>query len=76
MFKDSRRMFLPISDFQGQKGMAFRLPHFIVVFRIEIKFRYRRISFYRNIQIFCINYISKNDNFDYITSQSLEQKHL
>ena len=45
MFKDSKRMFLPISDFQGQKGMALRLPHFIAVFHIEMKFRYRRISF-------------------------------
>ena len=63
--------------FRVNKGMAFRLPHFITVFHIKIKFGYGRI--YRingTILYFCINYISKLDNFDYITSQSLEQKHL
>ena len=66
--------------FRVKKGMAFRLPHFIAVFHIEMKFRYRRTLFYRKINAtiiyFCINYISTFDNFDYITSQSLEQKHL
>ena len=63
--------------FRVNKGMAFRLPHIITVFHIKIKFGYGRI--YRinaTIFYFCINYISKLDNFDYITSQSLEQKHL
>ena len=62
--------------FRVNKGMAFRLPHFITVFHNKMKFGYGRISFYRKILILYINYISKLDNFDYITSQSLEQKHL
>ena len=42
--------------FRVNKGMAFRLPHFITVFHIKMKFGYGQISFYRKMLPYFILY--------------------